>query len=193
MDLQNAEFIRQVQDRVKRKLKSASSTEPLQEPFTRKNPEAADDDIVVPLYLLISSITSNHHQSFASQDQHSMSPKLMERILFSLYNLESAFYSLKKGAIIVHSKLVVLFPDSSLSVTGETSLNEQELIYYIMHDFSDTPSSSLATSMRYDNVVLGGTFDYLHAGHKILLSMASWFTSKRLVVGVSGMGHPFLR
>lgn len=38
----------------------------------------------------------------------------------------------------------------------------------------------------YDNVVLGGTFDYLHAGHKVLLTMACCFTLKRLVVGVSG-------
>lgn len=188
MDLKNVEFIRKVQDRLKRKLKSASSisTDALQEPFTCKNPGAADD-AVIPLYLLISSISSHHHQPFASQDQHPMSPKLMERILVSLYNLESEFYSLKQGEIVVHSKLVVLFPDSSLSLAGESRFNEEELIYYLMNDFSDTPSSSLSTSLRYDNVVLGGTFDYLHAGHKILLSMASWFTSKRLVVGVSGM------
>jgi phosphopantetheine adenylyltransferase len=38
----------------------------------------------------------------------------------------------------------------------------------------------------YPVVALGGTFDHLHAGHKILLSMAAWITSWKLIVGVTG-------
>ncbi|KAJ7632758.1 hypothetical protein FB45DRAFT_913394 [Roridomyces roridus] len=34
-------------------------------------------------------------------------------------------------------------------------------------------------------VALGGTFDHLHAGHKILLSMAAWITTTKLIVGVT--------
>ncbi|XP_073971116.1 bifunctional Phosphopantetheine adenylyltransferase - Dephospho-CoA kinase isoform X2 [Rhodnius prolixus] len=37
----------------------------------------------------------------------------------------------------------------------------------------------------YDNVVLGGTFDRLHPGHKILLSEAVLRCSKKLTVGVT--------
>lgn len=37
----------------------------------------------------------------------------------------------------------------------------------------------------YKNVVLGGTFDRLHVGHKILLSTAAIRTTERLVVGVT--------
>ncbi|BGP18736.1 hypothetical protein JCM10213_009215 [Rhodosporidiobolus nylandii] len=37
----------------------------------------------------------------------------------------------------------------------------------------------------YEVVALGGTFDHLHAGHKILLSMACAITTRKLVVGVS--------
>ena len=38
---------------------------------------------------------------------------------------------------------------------------------------------------------LGGTFDHLHAGHKILLSMAAWFARKKVIVGVTGpFPHP---
>lgn len=37
----------------------------------------------------------------------------------------------------------------------------------------------------YKNVVLGGTFDRLHVGHKILLSTAAIRTKERLVVGVT--------
>jgi phosphopantetheine adenylyltransferase/dephospho-CoA kinase len=37
----------------------------------------------------------------------------------------------------------------------------------------------------FNNVVLGGTFDRLHVGHKILLSEAALRTKQRLVVGVT--------
>lgn len=39
----------------------------------------------------------------------------------------------------------------------------------------------------YNNVVLGGTFDRLHVGHKILLSEAVMRAKQRLVVGVTDM------
>ncbi|KAI0256648.1 Nucleotidylyl transferase [Lactifluus subvellereus] len=34
-------------------------------------------------------------------------------------------------------------------------------------------------------VALGGTFDHLHAGHKILLSMAAWIADEKVIVGVT--------
>ncbi|KAG8716200.1 hypothetical protein FRC11_007374 [Ceratobasidium sp. 423] len=37
----------------------------------------------------------------------------------------------------------------------------------------------------YPVSILGGTFDYLHPGHKILLSMAAWITTSKLIVGVT--------
>lgn len=33
---------------------------------------------------------------------------------------------------------------------------------------------------------LGGTFDHLHAGHKILLSMGAWIAGDKLIVGITG-------
>lgn len=41
------------------------------------------------------------------------------------------------------------------------------------------------TECKYNSVVLGGTFDRLHVGHKILLSEAALRAHKRLVVGVT--------
>lgn len=38
----------------------------------------------------------------------------------------------------------------------------------------------------YPVTALGGTFDHLHAGHKILLSMGAWISSEKLIVGVTG-------
>ncbi|KAI9592808.1 hypothetical protein BDF19DRAFT_387897 [Syncephalis fuscata] len=37
----------------------------------------------------------------------------------------------------------------------------------------------------YQHAVIGGTFDHLHAGHKILLTMAAWITNDRLFCGVT--------
>lgn len=36
-------------------------------------------------------------------------------------------------------------------------------------------------------VSLGGTFDHLHAGHKILLSMGAWIAQNKVIVGVTGL------
>ena len=38
----------------------------------------------------------------------------------------------------------------------------------------------------YDHVVLGGTFDHLHSGHKILLAMSAWLATKSVTVGIIG-------
>lgn len=47
-------------------------------------------------------------------------------------------------------------------------------------------SSVFTESMgTFKNVVLGGTFDRIHAGHKVLLSQAALLAEERLVVGVT--------
>lgn len=58
-------------------------------------------------------------------------------------------------------------------------------------DHSITPGAATHPSLwvTYKHVVLGGTFDRLHPGHKVLLSMAAALTSQRCVVGVT---HPDL-
>jgi phosphopantetheine adenylyltransferase/dephospho-CoA kinase len=40
----------------------------------------------------------------------------------------------------------------------------------------------------YENVVLGGTFDWLHAGHNILLSEAVLQCMRKLTLGVADTG-----
>lgn len=52
---------------------------------------------------------------------------------------------------------------------------------------SSAPTSRTGLPPFYPVVALGGTFDHLHAGHKILLSMAAWIASEKLVVGITGM------
>ncbi|CCM06878.1 uncharacterized protein FIBRA_09186 [Fibroporia radiculosa] len=52
---------------------------------------------------------------------------------------------------------------------------------------SHVPPHSSRTRLPplYPVVAMGGTFDHLHAGHKILLSMAAWIASERLIVGIT--------
>ncbi|CAG8631132.1 12748_t:CDS:2 [Racocetra fulgida] len=38
----------------------------------------------------------------------------------------------------------------------------------------------------YQTVAVGGTFDHLHAGHKILLTLTAWIAGKKLICGVTG-------
>ncbi|KAF8971573.1 hypothetical protein BDZ97DRAFT_1787150 [Flammula alnicola] len=47
-----------------------------------------------------------------------------------------------------------------------------------------SPSESPLPSV-YPVTALGGTFDHLHAGHKILLSMGAYITSRKLIVGIT--------
>lgn len=49
-------------------------------------------------------------------------------------------------------------------------------------DTRDSPPS-------YPVVALGGTFDHLHSGHKILLSMGAWIARDKLIVGVTGVSN----
>ncbi|XP_034242638.1 bifunctional coenzyme A synthase [Thrips palmi] len=54
------------------------------------------------------------------------------------------------------------------------------------NESSETPPVDTdANEAMYDNVVLGGTFDRLHAGHKILLSEAVLRCRRKLTVGVT--------
>ncbi|OJT09123.1 Phosphopantetheine adenylyltransferase [Trametes pubescens] len=58
-----------------------------------------------------------------------------------------------------------------------------------VHSHSAPPASppvDPSVPPLYPVVALGGTFDHLHAGHKILLSMGAWIARRKLIVGITG-------
>lgn len=59
---------------------------------------------------------------------------------------------------------------------------EQEPSKIVKFDFDTETDENDET---FEDVILGGTFDHLHIGHKILLTEAVLRTTKRLVVGVT--------
>lgn len=64
------------------------------------------------------------------------------------------------------------YPDSSVIELGT-------------QPFAIDASELIESSETFKNVVLGGTFDRIHAGHKVLLSQAALLAEERLVVGVT--------
>ncbi|KAN0123903.1 Nucleotidylyl transferase [Russula decolorans] len=49
----------------------------------------------------------------------------------------------------------------------------------------DSPIAPGSDPPIHPVVALGGTFDHLHAGHKILLSMAAWIADEKVIIGVT--------
>ncbi|KAK4704287.1 pantetheine-phosphate adenylyltransferase, partial [Phenoliferia sp. Uapishka_3] len=52
-------------------------------------------------------------------------------------------------------------------------------------DSEPEPTSGGGKLEEYEVVALGGTFDHLHPGHKILLTMSAAITTERIIVGVT--------
>ncbi|KAF8929038.1 pantetheine-phosphate adenylyltransferase [Dissophora ornata] len=62
---------------------------------------------------------------------------------------------------------------------------EVEMDTHLVEAIDSTVAYTKVQEGEYRDVALGGTFDHLHAGHKILLSMTAWITSHRVVCGVT--------
>jgi cytidyltransferase-like protein len=52
--------------------------------------------------------------------------------------------------------------------------------------FAELQEKSITELFRYRQTCLGGTFDHMHLGHKLLLTQACLLTSDTLHVGVTG-------
>ncbi|GJE90757.1 nucleotidylyl transferase [Phanerochaete sordida] len=76
-------------------------------------------------------------------------------------------------------------PKLDVKSTGKDILLDPSDDLYARSEPSNTPDIATPEPVLYPVVALGGTFDHLHAGHKILLSMACWITSEKLIVGVT--------
>lgn len=83
----------------------------------------------------------------------------------------------------------VELPEWPLARAGTAVLASHAGTAALLDELSAAGGESLVGSS--DSVVVGGSFDRLHAGHKLLLSTAALCARRRLVVGVAG--EPLLR
>lgn len=105
------------------------------------------------------------------------------------------FDSIRNGGKLAGSWVGTVY--YSQRVSGNTTSTEEVV------DGAGNGGSEFRGQALFEVTALGGTFDHLHAGHKILLTMSAWITTKRLIVGITGqfdllsflaeISHCFLR
>jgi len=70
--------------------------------------------------------------------------------------------------------------DSSIPIQDTINENIEEVQQTCFIDNNDNEKD------YYPTIALGGTFDHLHNGHKILLSISAWLATKKIICGISG-------
>ncbi|KAK2466684.1 hypothetical protein APHAL10511_000942 [Amanita phalloides] len=90
--------------------------------------------------------------------------------------------------------IVFRITGDSIAVPLPSTISDIRYVYLPVGDRPNDINRDLAPEARslekkmppfYPVVALGGTFDHLHPGHKILLSMGAWIASRKLIVGVT--------
>jgi len=138
------------------------------------------------------------------QKSHTLNPKINVTCLLNNVHAAKMLRQQKPGQIDYDMILTDLSQSSHTNLiqfcvanlpTAERST--QIPIYSISCGFDPTESSSgqepehesvtdqIAANKVYKSSIMGGTFDRLHIGHKIMLSEAALLTENRLLVGVT--------
>lgn len=116
-------------------------------------------------------------------DSFIVGPEMNVRILVSPLKSES-ISSLLTGKIdFVYSDGKPLPSDLCTELVEKYKVTSQPI--YLDDELFDALHSEDKPDKMYKTVVLGGTFDRIHLGHKILLTEAVLRTTNRLVVGVT--------
>lgn len=94
------------------------------------------------------------------------------------------------NTVVCRRQLVSQFQDLKEETHYEDSVNCADGTAWISiprtHE-SRVPNQFTTESYnRFDTVAVGGTFDRLHAGHRLLLTTAAWAAKKTLHIGVTG-------
>lgn len=83
---------------------------------------------------------------------------------------------------------VVLLPQESTFETWKLELRQGQyhsIEHYALHDNIMEEIEGPKDANKFHVTALGGTFDHIHDGHKILLSVSTFITSQRLICGIT--------
>uniref|UniRef100_T2ME50 Bifunctional coenzyme A synthase n=1 Tax=Hydra vulgaris TaxID=6087 RepID=T2ME50_HYDVU len=100
-----------------------------------------------------------------------------------LLSQAGTLFSKNLQVCVASENLKFLHKDFETSVQKKY-LFEDSVVRFINHPIDEFDVDGTDLSF-YDNVVIGGTFDRIHDGHKLLISTALFYAQKKLVVGVS--------
>ncbi|KAM6500267.1 Nucleotidylyl transferase [Amanita muscaria] len=90
-----------------------------------------------------------------------------------------------------NTDIVFRVSGDSIAVPLPPTISDKRYVYLPAGDRLHENSRELRSETKqempsfYPVLALGGTFDHLHPGHKILLSMGAWITSRKIIVGVT--------
>lgn len=154
-------------------------------------------------YLLSASQQHVQHTLYVQLNLSKTGPATkFGKIITQIYSSSVKYCSKLDVRVVVTNLKVPDRPFQRKSVDillHEGDSSSQSLVREISERFSHCPVVELEQGViedrpdlweekhgeMYNNVVLGGTFDRLHVGHKILLSAAIIRATERLVVGVT--------
>ncbi|CDK28595.1 unnamed protein product [Kuraishia capsulata CBS 1993] len=107
----------------------------------------------------------------------------LESVLASVYNIAREAQEETKNAQVFTT---VIYDSSIVSPNADIYLSSQAHSNEALSNDVKTPSSkSDAQRGQFRVTALGGTFDHLHDGHKILLTLAGFLASEKLIVGIT--------
>ena len=97
---------------------------------------------------------------------------------------QAALVRSKNLQVCIASENLKLFQKDFEKSVQKRYFFEKFTVRYINHPLDENEVDEAELTV-YSGVVIGGTFDRIHDGHKLLLSTALLYTHKKLVVGVS--------
>ncbi|CUM55546.1 uncharacterized protein AC631_02566 [Debaryomyces fabryi] len=98
-----------------------------------------------------------------------------------LFNQES--YSGLRESL---NKIIHISDEESVIPKELTDIKTQGIKTKVYKIAKSNKKSKFKKHQEYDVTAVGGTFDHLHDGHKILLSLAVFLTCKTVIIGITG-------